>query len=69
MLFRSPSAELAQLLATIPALREPVLGLTGGSESPAQVASAIEFIFEGLHLNKRLNKDESGARATYRARA
>ena len=33
------------------------------------VASAIEFIFEGLHLNKRLNKDETGTRATYRARA
>ena len=43
--------------------------LTGGKESPALVASAIEFIFEGLHLNKRLNKDETGTRATYRARA
>ena len=64
-----PSAELAQLVGTIPALREPVLGLTGGKESPALAASAIEFIFEGLHLNKRLNKDESGTRATYRARA
>jgi magnesium chelatase subunit I len=27
-----------------------------GSESPATVASALEFILEGLHLNKKLNK-------------
>ena len=56
-------------VADIPALREPVLSLTGGSESPALVASAVEFIFEGLHLNKRLNKDSAGGAATYRSRA
>ena len=28
----------------------------------------IEFVLEGLHLTKRLNKDAVGARATYRAR-
>jgi magnesium chelatase subunit I len=33
------------------------------------IASAIEFILEGLHLSKRLNKDASGARATYRGRS
>jgi magnesium chelatase subunit I len=27
-----------------------------GSESPAAAASALEFILEGLHLNKKLNK-------------
>jgi magnesium chelatase subunit I len=27
--------------------------------NPAAVASAVEFILEGLHLNRRLNKDES----------
>jgi magnesium chelatase subunit I len=27
-----------------------------GSESPAGVASVLEFILEGLHLNKKLNK-------------
>jgi magnesium chelatase subunit I len=25
-------------------------------ESPAMMASALEFILEGLHLNKKLNK-------------
>jgi magnesium chelatase subunit I len=62
------SVDEAQLLADIPALREPVVTLTGGDESPAVVASAIEFVLEGLHLSRRLNKDASGARATYRSK-
>jgi magnesium chelatase subunit I len=62
-----PSSRLVQVLADVPALRGPVIGLAG-SESPAAVASAVELILEGLHLSKRLNKDASGTRATYRAR-
>jgi magnesium chelatase subunit I len=61
------SATLVEVLATIPALRRAVTGLAG-SESPAALAAAIELILEGLHLSKRLNKDASGNRATYRAR-
>ena len=41
---------------------------TGGSEDPALVASAVEFLLEGLHLTKRLNKEAAGSRATYRGR-
>jgi magnesium chelatase subunit I len=63
-----PSAQLAELVTSVPALREPVETITGGDESPAAVAAAVEFILEGLHLSKRLNKDASGARATYRSR-
>jgi magnesium chelatase subunit I len=63
------SAQLAGLVDTVPALRTPVLHLTGGDESPAAVAAAVEFVLEGLHLSKRLNKDASGNRATYRGRA
>ena len=55
------SAEEAKLVSEIPALRQPVSSLTGGDESPAAVASAVEFILEGLHLTKRLNKDAVGA--------
>jgi magnesium chelatase subunit I len=33
-----------------------VMKRLNGSESPATVASALEFILEGLHLNKKLNK-------------
>ena len=63
------SADLARMMAEIPSLRAPVLELTGGSESPAVVASAIEFILDSLHLNKRINRDNSGGRSTYRSRA
>jgi magnesium chelatase subunit I len=63
------SAELARLVEEVPALRVPVAHLTGGDESPSAVAAAVEFVLEGLHLSKRLNKDASGAQATYRGRA
>jgi magnesium chelatase subunit I len=63
-----PSSSYVDLVAEVPALRGPVSQLTGDDESPAAVASAVEFILEGLHLSKRLNKDASGARATYRGR-
>ncbi|MEO7557212.1 MAG: magnesium chelatase [Acidimicrobiales bacterium] len=59
----------ARLVADVDALRAPVQALTGGDESPAAVASAVELILEGLHLSKRLNKDALGTRATYRSRA
>jgi magnesium chelatase subunit I len=58
----------AETLELVPALSAPVLALTGGSEDPAMVASATEFILEGLHLTKRLNKEAAGSRATYRGR-
>ena len=35
-------------------------------DRPEVRASVIEFILEGLHLNKRLNKDEVEGRAVYR---
>jgi magnesium chelatase subunit I len=62
-----PASSYADILSSLPALRGPVLALAG-SETPGAVASAIEFVLEGLHLTKRLNKDASGAKATYRAR-
>ena len=60
--------QLGRARRHVPALRTPVLHLTGGDESPAAVAAAVEFVLEGLHLSKRLNKDASGNRATYRGR-
>jgi magnesium chelatase subunit I len=62
------SADYVRLLDSIPAMRGPVAQLTGGDESPASVASAAEFVLEGLHLSKRLNKESVGARAQYRGR-
>jgi magnesium chelatase subunit I len=63
------SADEAQLVEQIPAMRAAVQSLTGGDESPAAVAAAVEFVLEGLHLSKRLNKDSSATGATYRSRS
>jgi magnesium chelatase subunit I len=62
------SSTYVDLVSEIPSLRQPVAELTGKDESAAAVASAVEFLFEGLHLSKRLNKDAAGSRATYRGR-
>ena len=63
-----PDAAYTGTLTQMPALSAPVLKLTAGSEDPGVVASALEFLLEGLHLTKRLNKEAAGTRATYRGR-
>jgi magnesium chelatase subunit I len=62
------SAELVALAEQIPALAELVDGL-GGPNNDAGRAAGVEFVLEGLHLAKRLNKDVSGGRSSYRSRA
>jgi len=62
------SADLARLVEDVGPLREAVGQLTGGDESPAVLASAVELVLEGLHLSKRLNKDAINGRVTYRGR-
>ena len=34
--------------------------------NPALIASSVEFILEGLHLNRKLNKDRASGRRRYR---
>jgi magnesium chelatase subunit I len=63
-----PSAELGAFAAQLPELQKLALSLVDGDESPAAVASAVEFVLEGLHLAKRLNKDAAGGRSIYRSR-
>ncbi len=65
-----PAADEVGLATELPALRDAVVALVGDDERPGVVASAVEFVLEGLHLSKRLNKDldHTGARATYRSR-
>jgi magnesium chelatase subunit I len=65
-----PSATYLAVLAELPELEAPTRALAGpdASESPALMAAALEFLLEGLHLTKRLNKDASGFRALYRSR-
>ncbi|HKY74960.1 MAG TPA: magnesium chelatase, partial [Acidimicrobiia bacterium] len=62
-----PSSAYADF-AGLPGIKETLGDLEVG-EAPAEVASAVEFVLEGLHLSKRLNKDAQAGRATYRARS
>jgi magnesium chelatase subunit I len=41
------------------------IGKLGVGGNPAAVASAVEFILEGLHLNRKLNKDAARGPARY----
>ncbi len=50
-----PSREYQDGLDAIAGLRDAAAQLAGG-DSPARLASAIEFVLEGLHLANRLNK-------------
>ena len=52
-----PSSGYLDGLDEITGLRDLAIKLSGG-KSDAQLASAIEFVLEGLHLANRLNKDE-----------
>ncbi len=68
---RVPSRDYVRWMAEIPGLRDAVRRLgtfdvTDGAEEPAVVASAVEFILEGLHLSRRINKDRSGVGTVYR---
>lgn len=59
-----PAMDYVVQLSHIDGLREGVEQL-GASGSPAMVAAAVEFILEGLHLNRKLNKDAHGGPARY----
>jgi magnesium chelatase subunit I len=61
------SSAYVDMLGKLPGMRPAVVELAG-SETPAAIASAVEFVLEGLHLSKRLNKDSVGTKATYRGR-
>jgi magnesium chelatase subunit I len=60
-----PAAEYLGLMRSIDGLAEAV-GHVSSDERPEVQASAVEFVLEGLHLNKRLNKDRAGKQALYR---
>lgn len=64
-----PVANYIELLKRVPAMASPVMALVGEGASQGAQASAIELILEGLHLSRRLNKDQVGTKATYRARS
>jgi magnesium chelatase subunit I len=60
-----PAAVLLGSLGTIPGLAELLRRLGIEQESPGLAAAAVEFALEGLHLNRRLAKDEVAGRTVY----
>jgi magnesium chelatase subunit I len=59
-----PAASHERLVDALPELRRAVGRLDVG-ESPAGIASGVEFVLEGLHLNRRLNKERRGGGVRY----
>jgi magnesium chelatase subunit I len=60
-----PASEYPALLKRIDGLAEAVKKLTD-DRRPEVVASAIEFVLEGLHLNRKLNCERTPAGYVYR---
>ncbi|OGO51276.1 MAG: magnesium chelatase [Chloroflexi bacterium RBG_16_68_14] len=60
-----PSKEYAKIVRQVDGLERAVAKLEPG-ENVAVIACAVEFVLEGLHLNKRLNRDRVAGRTQYR---
>ena len=60
-----PSSQYVSRALDSPGLRQAVAKL-GAQSSPATIAAAVEFVLEGLHLSRRLNKDRSAGKLRYR---
>ncbi|MEI6665364.1 MAG: sigma 54-interacting transcriptional regulator [Chloroflexota bacterium] len=60
-----PLSHYQDLLKQVEGLPAAVAQVTQDS-NPAVQAAAVEFVLEGLHLNKRLNKDAVSGQARYR---
>jgi magnesium chelatase subunit I len=68
---RTPSREYVAWAREVPGLDDAVRRLgafdvTDGAEEPAVVASAVEFLLEGLHLARRVNKERVAGGTMYR---
>jgi magnesium chelatase subunit I len=58
------SRQHGDLVGRVPELRSAISRLDAG-EAPAGIASATEFVLEGLHLNRRLNKERRAGAVRY----
>ena len=59
------SSDVLAQFGDLPGLAKLMQRLGVNEESPGVAASALEFALEGLHLSRRLNKDEGGGAARY----
>jgi magnesium chelatase subunit I len=62
------SEDYAEVLDALPSLLPASQRIAGEDAGEEELAAALEFLLEGLHLTKRLSKDASGPRALYRQR-
>jgi magnesium chelatase subunit I len=60
-----PAADLLTALGPVPGLAAILSRLGIEEESPGLAAAALELALEGLHLNRRLAKDEVAGRTVY----
>lgn len=60
-----PSVDYTQGLSEIKGLRSCIQKL-GAYERPCEIASAVEFALEGLHLSNKLNKENAGGKIVYK---
>jgi len=63
-----PAADVLSQLGTVPGLAKVLdrLGY-GDAASRGQVAAAVEFVLEGLHLTRRIEKETVDGRTVYGA--
>jgi magnesium chelatase subunit I len=64
----TPASALLAQFGELPGLSKLLERLGVEEESPGAAASAVEFALDGLHLSRRLNKDETGRTGAYRYR-
>ena len=64
----TPAPALLAQFGELPGLSKLLERLGVEEESPGAAASAVEFALDGLHLSRRLNKDETGRTGAYRYR-
>jgi magnesium chelatase subunit I len=62
------AADYTEVLEALPVLEPATRRIAGEDAGTEEMAAALEFLLEGLHLTKRLSKDASGPRALYRQR-
>ena len=61
-----PSLSYADKLPQMANMREMIARIES-SNDPAAIASAIEFVLEGLYLNRRLNRDQTSGHIVFSA--
>jgi len=60
-----PSKDYVKIVKQVEGFDKAIAKLDPG-ENLAVIASGVEFLLEGLHLNKRLNKDKAAGKTQYR---